>query len=59
MLKLNVQCTNGKYINIDVESIEREENFVNAYREFMGERELVAIIDLASIDYLYLSEAKT
>lgn len=59
MLKLNVQCTNGKYINIDVERIEREENFVNAYREFMGESELVAIIDLASIDYLYLSEAKT
>lgn len=59
MLKLNVQCTNGKYINIDVESIEREESFVIAYRQFMGERELAAIIDLASIDYLYISEAKT
>lgn len=58
MLKLNVQCTNGKYINIDVESIERDESFVIAYRQFMGERELVAIIDIASIDYLYLSEAK-
>lgn len=58
-MKLNVQCTNGKYINIDVERIEREDNFVNAYRQFMGESELVAIIDLASIDYLYISEAKT
>lgn len=57
-LRLCVQCSNGKYINVDADHIEREESFVIAYREFMGERELTAVIDLGAVDYLYLSEVR-
>lgn len=53
-MKLIVQFSNGNHLNISIDRIEREDSFVIAYR---GET-LMGIIDLASIDYLYLSEAK-
>lgn len=59
MTKLVVQFSNGKYINIDADIIEREDNFVNAYKSTEGKGMLVAVIDLGTIDYLCLSEVKT
>lgn len=53
-MKLIVQFSNGNHLNISVDRIEREDSFVVAYR---GDA-LMGVIDLASIDYLYLSEVK-
>ena len=58
-MKLVVQFSNGNHANIPVDRIEREGNFVIAYRELMGATELAAIIALGAIDYLYLSEVKS
>lgn len=53
-MKLIVQFSNGNHLNISVDRIEREDSFVVAYK---GDA-LMGVIDLASIDYLYLSEVK-
>lgn len=53
-MKVVVQFTNGNYANIPATRMERDENFACVF----SETALVAIIDLASIDYIYLSEVK-
>lgn len=50
-MKLVVQLTNGNHINIPANQLFREEDFVLAF----GGHDLVAAIDLGSIEYLYLS----
>lgn len=61
-MRLVVQFSNKSYTNINADRLEREESFVLAYRQntyqLRADEELCAIIDLASIDYLYLSEEK-
>lgn len=52
--KLVIQFSNGSFANVTVDRIEREENFVLAYNGGA----LVGIVDLASIDYLYVSETR-
>lgn len=54
-----MQFSSGKYINIDADIIEREDSFVNVYKDKETLTMLVAVIDLGTIDYLYLSEVKT
>lgn len=51
-MKLNVKLTNKNYINIEVDNIFREDAIIFAYKAF----DLVAVIDIGSIEYLYLSE---
>lgn len=53
-MKLVVQFSSGKYINIEADHIERDEGIVYGYHN----NGLVAVIDLGTIDYLYLSEVK-
>ena len=57
-MKLVVQFSNGKYINIEADYIEREDSFISAYKFKEPQLRLVAVIDLGMIDYLYLSEVK-
>lgn len=53
-MRLIIQFSNGNYLNISVDRIAREDSFVIAYRGGV----LMGIIDLGTIDYLYLSEVK-
>lgn len=57
-MKLVVQFSNGKYINIEADYMEREDSFINAFKTTEPRDRLVAVIDLGTIDYLYLSEVK-
>lgn len=50
-MKLVVQLTNKQYINIFADNIFREDSIIFAYHG----HELVAVVDIGSIEYLYLS----
>lgn len=53
-MRLVVQFSGGKYANILADNIEREDSIVYAYYK----NSLVAVIDIGSVMYLYLSEQK-
>ena len=49
-----VKCTDGGYVNINADRIERDDCVVFAYR---GEK-LVGVIDLGCVHMLYISERR-
>lgn len=51
-MNLIVQLINGNHINIPANQLFREEGLVIAFNG----HDLVAVIDIGSIEYLYLSE---
>lgn len=52
-MRMLVQLTNGRFLNIPADNIFREDAIIFAYKG----HDLVAVVDIGNIDYLFLGGA--